>query len=156
MKYIYIQNIWWFFVQGMFSVSLVCWIMILLQVINAVGEIFDLLQTAPPKGPINNYDPNYADEFNYMSYGGFSGGPGGRGGGRGGFGGGRYVKECCLVQAFKLSMGVGISTLYWRAQYTHSPKVKLLKYILSIFLNSSLELCAHEYCANCRLTFEFA
>ena len=86
--------------------------MILLQVINAVGEIFDLLQTAPPKGPINNYDPNYADEFNYMSYGGFSGGPGGRGGGRGGFGGGRYVKECCLVQGFKLSMGVRISTQY--------------------------------------------
>lgn len=61
--------------------------------IAAVGEIFDLLQTAPPKGPINNYDPNYADEFSCMSYGGFAAGPGGRGGrgGGGGFGGGRSV-----------------------------------------------------------------
>lgn len=53
----------------------------------AVGEIYDLLQTAPPKGPINNYDPNYADEFNFANYGGFSMGSGGRGG-RGGGGGG--------------------------------------------------------------------
>ncbi|KAF6032465.1 HNRNPK [Bugula neritina] len=65
------------------------------KVINAVGEIFDLLQTAPPKGTVNNYDPNYADEFNSQSYGGFMMGPGGKGGrgggnsGGGGFGGGR-------------------------------------------------------------------
>lgn len=62
-----------------------------------MGEIFDLLQTAPPKGTVNNYDPNYADEFNSQSYGGFMMGPGGKGGrgggnsGGGGFGGGRSV-----------------------------------------------------------------
>lgn len=61
---------------------------VLFQVINAVGEIYDLLQTAPPKGPVNNYDPNFADEFNSQNYGGFTMGSGGRGGGRGGMRGG--------------------------------------------------------------------
>ena len=53
--------------------------------------MYDLLQNAPPKGNINNYDPNYADEFNAHNYGGFSQGSNNRGGGggRGGASSGR-------------------------------------------------------------------
>ncbi|KAK6188360.1 hypothetical protein SNE40_004546 [Patella caerulea] len=64
-------------------------------VVGCIEEIFELLQSAPPKGPNQLYDPHNFDEFFAHEYGGFTGqdmrgGGGGRGrGGRGGMRGGR-------------------------------------------------------------------
>lgn len=40
-------------------------------VVGCVEEIIELLQSAPPKGPIQPYDPTYFDEFAAPEYGGF-------------------------------------------------------------------------------------
>lgn len=60
--------------------------------VNAVATIYDLIQTAPPKGYSSPYDPHNYDEYMVAEYGGFEPGSGGRGGGggrggRGDFGG---------------------------------------------------------------------
>jgi heterogeneous nuclear ribonucleoprotein K len=60
-------------------------------VINCITTIFELLQSAPPKGFSSPYDPHNYDEYYAEEYGGFTiadssrrGGGMGRGGGRGG------------------------------------------------------------------------
>lgn len=75
-------------------------------VVNCIASIIELLESAPPKGFSNLYDPNNFDEYYAQEYGGFTsveggmaprrgglagaGGGGGRGlMGRGGRGGGR-------------------------------------------------------------------
>uniref|UniRef100_A0A2C9JPR1 K Homology domain-containing protein n=1 Tax=Biomphalaria glabrata TaxID=6526 RepID=A0A2C9JPR1_BIOGL len=40
-------------------------------VVGCIEEIIELLQQAPPKGPINPYDPSFSDEFLAPEYGGF-------------------------------------------------------------------------------------
>lgn len=40
-------------------------------VVGCIEEILELLQQAPPKGPMNLYDPSYSDEFLAPDYGGF-------------------------------------------------------------------------------------
>ncbi|KAH9500898.1 hypothetical protein Btru_069151 [Bulinus truncatus] len=40
-------------------------------VVGCIEEIVELLQQAPPKGPINPYDPSFSDEFLAPEYGGF-------------------------------------------------------------------------------------
>nr|KAG5706563.1 hypothetical protein BaRGS_028734 [Batillaria attramentaria] len=40
-------------------------------VVGCVEEIIELLQSAPPKGPINPYDPSFCDEYAAPEYGGF-------------------------------------------------------------------------------------
>jgi len=40
-------------------------------VVGCIEEIIELLQQAPPKGPMNPYDPSYSDEFLAPEYGGF-------------------------------------------------------------------------------------
>ncbi|BFZ01643.1 hypothetical protein BsWGS_04683 [Bradybaena similaris] len=40
-------------------------------VVGCIEEILELLQQAPPKGPINLYDPSYSDEFLAPDYGGY-------------------------------------------------------------------------------------
>jgi len=40
-------------------------------VVGCVEEIIELLQSAPPKGPIQPYDPSFFDEFAAPEYGGF-------------------------------------------------------------------------------------
>lgn len=40
-------------------------------VVGCVEEIIELLQSAPPKGPIQPYDPTYFDEYAAPEYGGF-------------------------------------------------------------------------------------
>jgi len=58
--------------------------------VNAIATIFELLQTAPPKGYSSPYDPHNYDEFMVADYGGYDhSAGGGRGGSGGGFGGGR-------------------------------------------------------------------
>lgn len=52
-------------------------------VINCIATIYDLLQTAPPKGFSSPYDPHNYDEFYAHEYGGFSGAEGSRRGGQG-------------------------------------------------------------------------
>ena len=61
------------------------------NVSECLVKILEVLDSVPPKGPENNYDPNYFDtSYDYGGYGfqkqgGFGGGGrGGRGGGRGG------------------------------------------------------------------------
>ncbi|CAD5114433.1 DgyrCDS3565 [Dimorphilus gyrociliatus] len=61
---------------------------------DALGVIFGLLQSCPPKGYSNLYEPNNCDEYMIQEYGGFSsmqdrGGRGGRGGKNDRRGGGR-------------------------------------------------------------------
>ncbi|XP_061172415.1 heterogeneous nuclear ribonucleoprotein K homolog isoform X2 [Saccostrea echinata] len=48
-------------------------------VVDCIETIHDLLQTAPPKGPNQPYDPLYWDEFMVADYGGYSASEGGRG-----------------------------------------------------------------------------
>ncbi|KAL3866734.1 hypothetical protein ACJMK2_044015 [Sinanodonta woodiana] len=69
-------------------------------VVNCIDTIFDLLETAPPKGPNVPYEPHNYDEYFAAEYGGFTRADGGRGGkaprglppGReGGFGGGSQM-----------------------------------------------------------------
>ncbi|XP_052698733.1 heterogeneous nuclear ribonucleoprotein K-like isoform X1 [Crassostrea angulata] len=48
-------------------------------VVDCIETIHDLLQTAPPKGPNQPYDPLYWDEFMVPDYGGYSASEGGRG-----------------------------------------------------------------------------
>ncbi|ELT89137.1 hypothetical protein CAPTEDRAFT_171528 [Capitella teleta] len=59
-------------------------------VVNSLATIFDLLQTAPPKGFNNPYDPNNFDEFYAPEYGGYTQfeDPSARGGGGRGMRGG--------------------------------------------------------------------
>uniref|UniRef100_A0A0B7AXN5 K Homology domain-containing protein n=1 Tax=Arion vulgaris TaxID=1028688 RepID=A0A0B7AXN5_9EUPU len=40
-------------------------------VVGCIEEILELLQQAPPKGPMSLYDPSYSDEFLAPDYGGF-------------------------------------------------------------------------------------
>ncbi|XP_035829694.1 heterogeneous nuclear ribonucleoprotein K isoform X7 [Aplysia californica] len=40
-------------------------------VVGCIEEIVELLQQAPPKGPMNPYDPSFSDEFLAPEYGGF-------------------------------------------------------------------------------------
>ncbi|CAK8698013.1 unnamed protein product [Clavelina lepadiformis] len=57
-------------------------------VVKSLNAILELLQDAPPKGPIHNYDPNYWDDsYDYGGYNKFDrdGPPMDRGGRRGGF-----------------------------------------------------------------------
>lgn len=65
-------------------------------VVDCVHAIYELLQSAPPKGFNNPYDPHNFDEYIVQDYGGYTmesgrggGRPMGRGGPRGGMRGGR-------------------------------------------------------------------
>ncbi|XP_067665207.1 heterogeneous nuclear ribonucleoprotein K-like isoform X1 [Haliotis asinina] len=48
-------------------------------VVGCIEEVFETLQQAPPKGPIQPYDPHNYDEFFAHEYGGFTSAEGGRG-----------------------------------------------------------------------------
>lgn len=65
------------------------------ELLKSVRMIIELLEAAPPKGQIANYDARNYDEFNSEQYGGWLGGGqsrggGGTGGGAGGGGGSRH------------------------------------------------------------------
>ena len=69
-------------------------------VVNCIATIYDLLQSAPPKGFSSPYDPHNFDEMFAPEYGGYTSMDsarentrgGGRGGGGGGGGGGRGMR----------------------------------------------------------------
>ncbi|XP_064607595.1 heterogeneous nuclear ribonucleoprotein K-like isoform X2 [Liolophura sinensis] len=53
-------------------------------VVNCIRIIYELLETAPPKGPVQPYDPHNYDEYFSQEYGGYTLIEGGKGkGGRG-------------------------------------------------------------------------